>query len=92
MENAKLMKPLFYCNMFNADGKRMRAVFEREVSNGTDAYRLWRSSGVPDRDYPRAENDKHLLYVELHGYLAPLGMTEYDLVNHCGDPLAIVEL
>ena len=92
MENAKLMRPLFYCNMFNADGKRMRAVFEREVSNGTDAYRLWHGSGIPDRDYPRAENDKHLLYVELHGYLAPLGMTEYDLVNHCGDPLAIVEL
>ena len=92
MENAKLMKPLFYSNMFNANGKRMRAVFEREASNGTDAYRLWRSSGVPDRDYPQAENDKHLLYVELNGYLAPLGMTEYSLINQCGEPLAVVEL
>ena len=53
LENAKLMRPLFYCNMFNADGKRMRAVFEREVSNGTDAYRLWHGSGIPDRDYLR---------------------------------------
>ena len=84
MENAKLMKPLFYCNMFNADGKRMRAVFEREVSNGTDAYRLWRSCGVPDRDYFHAENDKHLLYVELHGYLATLRTTDYYLVDRCG--------
>ena len=36
--NAKLMKPLFYNGMFNADGKRMRVVFVREVSNGTDVY------------------------------------------------------
>ena len=92
MENAKLMKPLFYSDMFNADGKKIRAVFEREVSNGPDAYRLWRHSGLPDRDYPQAENDTHLLYLELHGYLAPLCMTEYSLINHCGEPLAIVEL
>lgn len=92
MSDAKLMKLLFYRNMFNADGKRMRAVFEREVSNGTDAYRLWRSCGVPDRDYFHAENDKHLLYVELHGYLAPLGMTEYDLINRSGYQPAIAEL
>lgn len=92
MEKAKLMKPLFHNGMFNTGGKRMRAVFEREVSNGTDAYRLWRSSGTPDRDYPRAENDKYLLYVELRGYLAPLGLTECDLINRCGEPLAIVEL
>ena len=92
MSDAKLMKLLFYRNMFNADGKRMRAVFEREISNGTDAYRLWRSCGVPDRDYFHAENDKHLLYVELHGYLAPLGMTEYDLINRSGYQPAIAEL
>lgn len=92
MGNAKLMKPLFYNGMFNADGKRMRVVFVREVSNGTDVYPLWRSCGVPDRDYPRAENDTHLLYVVLHGYLAPLGMTEYDLIIRSGDPPAIAEL
>ena len=92
MENVKLMKPLFYDGMFNADGKRMRAVLEREVSNESDAYRIWRSCGVPDRSYPCAENDKYLLYVELHGFLAPLRMTEYDLINHCGSPLAIAEL
>ena len=92
METSKLMTPLFYNGMFNADGKRKRAVFVGEVSNGTDAYRLWRSCGVPNRDYPRTENDTHLLYVELHGYLAPLGMTEYDLIIRSGDPPAIAEL
>lgn len=92
METSKLMTPLFCNGMFNADGKRKRAVFVGEVSNGADAYRLWRSCGVPNRDYPRAENDTHLLYVELHGYLAPLGMTEYDLIIRSGDPPAIAEL
>lgn len=92
MDNTKLMQPLFYNGMFNAGGKRMRAVFEREVSNGTDRFRLWRHSGLPDRDYPQAENDTHLLYLELHGYLAPLGMTEYDLIIRCGEPLAIADL
>ena len=92
MDNTKLMQPLFYNGMFNAGGKRMRAVFEREVSNGTDRFRLWRRSGVPDQDHPRAENDKYLLYVELHGYLAPLGMTECDLIDRCGEPLVTVEL
>ena len=59
METSKLMTPLFCNGMFNADGKRKRAVFVGEVSNGTDAYRLWRSCGAPNRDYPRAENDTH---------------------------------
>ena len=58
METSKLMAPLFYNGMFNADGKRKRAVFVGEVSNGTDAYRLWRSCGAPNRDYPRAETTR----------------------------------
>ena len=52
MPNAKLMTPLFYQDNFNADGKKMRALFLREVSNGTDTYRLWRRDGKPDREYP----------------------------------------
>ena len=56
MSDVKLMKPLFYCGNFNAGGKRMKAVLVKEVSDGANAYRLWRSSGVPDRDYPRAED------------------------------------
>lgn len=82
--NAKLMTPIFYNGMFNQDGRRMRAVFEQEVSNGTDTYRLWRGTGKPDQEYPRAQNDAYLLYVEQTGYLIPLGITEYTLVDHCG--------
>ena len=68
MSNAKLMTPLFYQGNFNADGKKMRAILVREVSNGTDTYRLWRQDGKPDRQYPQGEGDDYILYVELHGY------------------------
>ena len=47
-------------------------------------YRLWRSAGKPDLDYPKAENDKYLLHVEINGYLAPLGMTDFNLTGICG--------
>ena len=47
MSNAKLMTPLFYQGNFNAGGKKMRAILVREVSNGTDTYRLWRHDGKP---------------------------------------------
>lgn len=84
MENSKLMTPLFYGSNFNREGRKMRAVLEREISDGTTTYRLWRSAGVPDLDYPRAENDKYILHVEINGYLAPLRMTDFALVDHCG--------
>lgn len=84
MGNASLMTPLFYQGNYNADGKKMRALFLREVSNGTETYRLWRRDGKPDREYPQGEGDAYILYVEQGGYLAPLRMTDYYMVNHCG--------
>lgn len=84
MGNVKLMKPLFYKGRYNAAGRRMKCVIEREISSGADRYRLWRSNGRPDIQYPRAENDAYILYVEIGEYLAPLGMTEFALVDHCG--------
>ena len=92
MGNSKLMTPLFYHGNFNRESRRMRAVLEREVSNGTQTYRLWRSSGKPDLDYPRAENDKYILYVEINDYLATLGMTDFDLVYNCGSNPAAEKL
>ena len=74
MGNTKLMTPLFYQGNYNADGKKMRALFLREVSNGTETYRLWRRDGKPDREYPQGEEDAYILYVEQGGYLAPLHM------------------
>lgn len=84
MENSKLMTPLFYKHSFNREGRKMRAVFEREITDGVQTYRLWRSAGKPDLEYPRTENDKYILYAEIRGYLIPLSMTDFHLVNHCG--------
>lgn len=84
MANAKLMTPLFYRDNYNAAGKKMRAVLVREVSNGTDTYRLWRRDGKPDRQYPQGKGDDYILYVELHGYLATLRTTDYYLIDRCG--------
>lgn len=72
MSESKLMKPLFHGYHFNKNGIKKRAVFCREVSNGKDTYRLWRSAGKPDVAYPRTENDTYRLHIELNGYLIPL--------------------
>lgn len=92
METSKLMTPLFCSGSFNRGGRRMRAVFEREVSDGTTTYRLWRRAGKADLKYPRAENDRYILHVEVNGYLAPLGMTDFSLVDHCGFKTAVKKL
>ena len=84
METSKLMTPLFCGGNFNRKGRRMRAVLEKEISNGTQTYRLWRSAGKPEQNYPRAENDKYILYVEINGYLASLRMTDFNLTDNCG--------
>ena len=84
MGTAKLMTPLFYDGNYNVEKKRMRAVLEREGSNGVVSYRLWRSDGKPDLEYPRAANDAYILHVEVNDHLVPLRMTDYALVNHCG--------
>lgn len=84
MESSKLMTPLFYNNCFNRDGHKMRAIFEREVTNGSQTYRLWRSAGKADNKYPCAENDRYILHVEINGYLLRLGITDYYMVHRCG--------
>lgn len=83
------MMPLFYNGNFNKDGHKMRSLFEREVSNGFVTYKLWRSAGQPDLDYPRAENDAYVLYTEIGEYLAPLKITDFYLINHCGYEAAV---
>ena len=92
MEPGKLMTLLFYEGNFNREGRRMRAVLEKEISDGTQTYRLWRSAGKPNQKHPHADNDKYLLYVEVNGYLAPLGLTDYNLTDICGFELAAQKL
>lgn len=92
MERSKLMTPLFHNSFFNREGRRMRAVFIREITNGVDTYRLWRSAGKPDLEYPRTESDKYILHAEINGYLLPLGMTEFYMIHHCGFDSAVKKL
>ncbi len=92
MPEAKLMKPLFDGGMYNRTGCRMRAVFIKEVTDGTTTYRLWRKDGKPEVEYPRCDNDRYILYVEVNGYLIPLRMTEFQMIDNCGYLPAVNEL
>lgn len=92
MSEAKLMLPLFYNGMFNRNGHKIRAVRSFDVSNDEYQYHIWTQAGQPDTAYPRNETDRYLLYVEVRGYLTPLGMTEYFLTEHCGYLPAMREL
>ena len=84
MSEVKLMMPLFDEGMYNRAGRRMRAVFIKEVSDGTTTYRLWRKDGKPEVSYPRCDNDRYILHVEVNGYLIPLRMTEFQMIDNCG--------
>ncbi len=89
---SKLMTPLFIDGMFNKDGRRMYAVFEKEITDGNTTYALWRSAGKPDVGYPRAENDKYYLFAHLNGRLLPLCLTEWSLIDRCGYDAAVTNL
>jgi hypothetical protein len=84
MEHATLMKPLFVNDMFNREGKRIRAKYIKTVSCDGAEYPLWISVGVNEKDYPRAENDTHYLYIQAGEYLIPFGDTEFDLIQRSG--------
>lgn len=92
MSNSKLMRTLFHEHNFNLEGKKIRAVLEKEVANEAAQYRLWRKDGKPDRKCPRCETDQYLLHVEMNGWLIPTGMTSFDLINRIGFPLAVEKL
>lgn len=86
MGTAKLKKPLFVNGNYNRTGTRMRFILDREISDGTDTYRLWRSAGKPEIIYPGTDNDRYLLYVEIGEFLAPLRLTDFQLIDRCGYP------
>ena len=92
METSKLMIPLFYGHSFNRERHKRRMVYEREITDGKQAYQLWRGVGEADSMYPNAENDKYHLYVEINGYLAPLGMTDFFLIDRCGNQAMVENL
>lgn len=67
-------------------------MFIKEVSDGTTAYRLWRKDGKPEIEYPRCDNDRYILHVEVNSYLIPLRMTEFQMIDNCGYLPAVNEL
>lgn len=92
MSEAKIMTPLFYDYNFNRQGKKIRAVVDRVVSNGVEVYSLWRRSGRPD--YPEAvfDDDMYALSVDLNGYLVPIFHTHRSLVRACGEKPAVEKM
>lgn len=84
MEKCKLMRPIFHENMFNREGRRIKVVHERTVSNGTETYPLWRAVRKSEPNFSWVDNDRYLLYAEINGYLIPLGMTNHELIYSCG--------
>ena len=69
---------------FNCAQKKLRVVLHKEVTNGEVIYRLWRSSGKPDREGAQRESEQYYLYAEVNGQLVSLRMTESDLIERCG--------
>lgn len=92
MAVTKLMTPLMVNGSFNRTGQKIRAIHHCDVSDGAYTYRLWTQTRKPNTGYPREENDRYYLYVELGGYLVSLSMTEYDLITACGYRPAMQEL
>lgn len=84
MANRLLMKPLFVDGMFNREGKRIRAIQLKTISNGDAEYTLWISAGKAEKDYPRNANDTHYLMIRAGEYLVPCGETEHDLEQRSG--------
>ena len=73
-----LMQPLFDPNTgaYNAAGKKMRAVFLEEITDGTHVYRLWRKDGKPENEYATNPDEMYYLLVEIKGFLVPLQYTK----------------
>lgn len=92
METTKLMPTLFYNGNYNREGRKMRAVFVGEITDGTDTFRLWRSAGKPEVEYPKDENDMYYLFVELHGILANIGSTMRNLMDVSAYKIALEQM
>jgi hypothetical protein len=84
---SKLMKPLFINDMFNREGKRIRANYIKTIGE----YPLWIADGKPDKDYAKNLEDQYYLMIETNDYLVPCGYTEYELKQQSGYSFLIKE-
>lgn len=75
--------PIFVNGMFNKDGHRIHADFVKEVRNGVDRFKLWKTS--LENRYAADGLDKFYLFFEVGDYIAPLRLTERGLIWHAGE-------
>lgn len=82
--DTKLSKPLFVNGNFNRAGKRSHYAFVALLPASPHDLRVWRRAGAPDNSCPCGENDTHFLYVDIDGWMIPIGLTAARLEARTG--------
>lgn len=82
--NTQFSKPLFINGNFNRSGSRSHFAFVSLLPASPYDLRIWRRDGAPDNNYPRGANDTHFLYVDIDGWMIPIGFTAATLEAQAG--------
>ena len=82
--NTNFSKPLFVNGNFNRAGKRSHFAFVSILPASPHDLRVWRRAGAPDNSFPCGENDTHFLYVDIDGWMIPIGLTAARLEARTG--------
>lgn len=89
--NAQFSKPLFVNGNFNRAGSRSHFAFVALLPASPYDLRIWRRDGAPDNSYPQGANDTHFLYVDIDGWMVPIGLTAARLEAQAGRHFLTVE-
>lgn len=89
--DTKLSKPLFVNGNFNRAGKRSHFAFVSILPASPHDLRVWRRAGAPDNSCPINENDTHILYVDINGWMIPINLTTARLEAQTGRHFLTVE-
>lgn len=89
--DTKLSKPLFVNGNFNRAGKRSHFAFVSILPASPHDLRVWRRAGAPDNSCPINENDTHILYVDIDGWMIPIGLTAARLEAQTGRHFLVME-
>lgn len=89
--NTQFSKPLFINGNFNRAGSRSHFAFVSLLPASPYDLRIWCRAGAPDNSYPQGENDTHFLYVDIDGWMVPIGLTSARLEAQAGRHFLTVE-
>ena len=89
--NTQFSKPLFINGNFNRAGSRSHFAFVALLPASPYDLRIWRRDGAPDNSYPQGANDTHFLYVDIDGWMIPIGLTAARLEAQAGRHFLTVE-